>query len=119
MFTQCLLNRFWVTSIQKISEIPVLHIVFTYSFLLSFSSSFFFFSSFLFLFCKVSSRDKWKEAQRTAVCAQSRLYAGIVDIDDKQIVAEKEIAERERGWFSRMSKRYKEYIYIFFFMASI
>ena len=80
---------------------------------------FFFFSSFLFLFCKVSSRDKWKEAQRTAAGAQSRLYAGIVDIDDKQIVAEKEIAERERGWFSRMSKRYKEYIYIFFFMASI
>ena len=47
------------------------------------------------------------------------LLKTVSNIDDKQIVAEKEIAERERGWFSRMSKRYKEYIYIFFFMASI
>ena len=64
----------------------------------------------------MSSRDKWKEAQRTAAGAQSRLYAGIVDIDDKQIVAEKEIAERERGWFSRMSKRYKEYFFFFIWL---
>jgi hypothetical protein len=54
---------------------------------------------------KVSGTDRKKEAQRTALGAQSRLYSGFKDADEKLLTAERDMMLREKGWNVRMNKR--------------
>jgi tubulin polyglutamylase TTLL6/13 len=54
---------------------------------------------------KVNGNDRKKEAQRTSLGAQSRLYSGFKDKEDKIRDAERDLMLREKGWNQRMRKR--------------